>query len=259
MVGFKPPALKCKWQVLAPLCLLEHPPGSFMRLQALSSQLWPRFSSFSARLQRQGWRREQGEEAHWCLCPRWAGRPGLCIFQPRPFEPGGWEGGAEDQVKRGPSPPGAGGSCSASWERSNHPLCFVPSTSIRCRGAWGPFFPFFFSFQPRGTFLRLGAENIAHLLRFCFMSARTRAHPSFVAGSPRNLAFSGPLGLKSRNGLSLPMLLSVNERRASLLSESRIPSFHLSILSREPSLGSLPSVPAVPAVPAAALGAGMGP
>lgn len=100
MVGFKPPALKCKWQVLAPLCLLEHPPGSFMRLQALSSQLWPHFSSFSARLQRQGWRREQGEEAHWCLCPRWAGRPGLCIFQPRPFEPGGWEGGAEDQVKR---------------------------------------------------------------------------------------------------------------------------------------------------------------
>lgn len=32
LVGFKPPALKCKWQVLAPLCLLEHPPVSFMRL-----------------------------------------------------------------------------------------------------------------------------------------------------------------------------------------------------------------------------------
>lgn len=97
LVGFKPPALKCKWQVLAPLCLLEHPPGSFMRLQALSSRLWPRFSSFSARLQRQASRREQGEEAHWCLCPRWAGRPGLCIFQPRPFEP--WRLGRE---RRGP-------------------------------------------------------------------------------------------------------------------------------------------------------------
>lgn len=43
LVGFKLPALKCKWQVLAPLCLSEPPPGSFMRLQALSSQLWPRF------------------------------------------------------------------------------------------------------------------------------------------------------------------------------------------------------------------------
>lgn len=97
LVGFKPPALKCKWQVLAPLCLLEHPPVSFMRLQALSSPLWPRFSSFSARLQRQASRREQGEEAHWSPCPRWAGRPGLCIPQPRPFEP--WRLGRE---RRGP-------------------------------------------------------------------------------------------------------------------------------------------------------------
>lgn len=47
------------------------------------------FFSFSARLQRQATRQEQGKKAHSPLHPCWAGRPGLCVFQPCPFEPWG--------------------------------------------------------------------------------------------------------------------------------------------------------------------------
>lgn len=89
------------------------------------------FFSFSARLQRQTTRQEQGEEARSQLHPHWAGRPGLRIFHHVPLSCGGWEGSTEDQVKRGPPPWAPAGRCVASWDRSNHPfaLCRPPRSS----------------------------------------------------------------------------------------------------------------------------------
>lgn len=84
----------------ASACLFYEMTGTFI------SALAP-FFSFSARLQRQTTRPEQGEEARPQLHPHWAGRPGLRGFRRVPLSRGGWEGSAEDQVKRGPPrPPG---------------------------------------------------------------------------------------------------------------------------------------------------------
>lgn len=91
---------------------------------AFISALAP-FSSFSARLQRQASRREQGEEAQPRPRPRWAGRPGLRIFPPRPFEPQRLGRGQSSGLRGVPRLVPAG-SCIASWEGSNQPLALCP-------------------------------------------------------------------------------------------------------------------------------------
>lgn len=124
-------ALKCKWQVLSPLCFSEPLPGSFMRLQALSSYLWPHFpTSQQGSKDRQRCKNKERRLIGGCV-PAEQGDLTCASSGRVALSHGGWEGSVEDQVKRGPSPLVPGGSCIASWVCSNHPFGFVLSTSIQ--------------------------------------------------------------------------------------------------------------------------------
>lgn len=136
------------------------------------------FFSFPARLQRQATRREQGREACSQLHPCWARRPGRCIFQPHPFEP--------RRLGR---------------EHGVQVICFVlpPQSCAEGRGCLSSFC--FFSFKPRGTFLKPRAEKVTHLVCLCFVC--TCSCTPFLLGSIcSGSCFSGSLPFKRPKGLS---------------------------------------------------------
>lgn len=103
-------------------------------------------------------------------------------------------------------------------------------------------FSFPFSFKPRGTFLRLGAENTTCLFRFCFMCVRACTHtPFFSAVFAHHLACQVSFPLKAQPGF--PSHLALNKRKGSVdppLQSRFLPSIHPSILSLNRFLWSFP-------------------
>ena len=109
-------------------------------------------------------------------------------------------------------------------------------TSIQWRGAPLPFF--FFSFKPRGTFLRLRAENTTCLLRFCFMCVPAHT-PFFFAVFAHNLACQVSFPLTVQPGF--PSHFALNKRKGSFYPPLNPDFFLPSILSFSSFSWSFPS------------------
>lgn len=101
-----------------------------------------------------------------------------------------------------------------------------------------PFFFFFFPFKPRGTFLRPGAEDIAHLLRFllyvCVFTHTLRSLLCLLMISLFRFAFLE----KAERGL-LRTLLSVKEGEPLPCPHIPIPPSHPSLLSMQRPAGAV--------------------